>query len=347
MTSPGERVAERVRVLLELDRNAEAGQHAYDGLRSEPNNAVLLGLLAFALESDGHHRDARMWAERSLAVDPQQAWVLSVRARAILSGAGTPQEAIQSAYTAVQLDNTNPAYRYTLTRAYLEAKHPAHARATADSIRGVAPTSPLGPLAQALVELNQARFLSLNPVWAVIVVVVSRGLALIVFAGMWLYHYLRRRGPLQRADAHLLEALRLDPGNAHAHAFAADIARYRFRYAQAVDSALASAAIDAGMIDARELAGGIVRRTTLITLAAFVFWAVWLPVLSAAGHVVAPVVAAALLIVAAAGVGWFYREQTRRLPPGVLRMVRRRWELPVIVIVVAALAIAAITALAL
>lgn len=347
MTSPGDRVAEKVRVLLELDRNGDAGRAAMDGLQSEPDNAVLIGLLAYALEADGYSRDARMWAERSLSLDPQQAWVHSVRARAILNGAGTPQEAAQSAYAAVQLDHANPAYRYTLTRAYLESKQPDHARATAESIRAVAPASALGPLAQALVEIDKARFFHVHPVWAVLMVLITRGLALLVYAIAWLFFYLRRRGPLRRADAHLLEALRLDPGNANTHAIAAAVARYRFRYVQAVDSALASAAIDTGMIDADELARGIARRTSLITLAAFAFWAVWLPVLQAAGHVVAPVVATLLAIVAAAGVGWLYREQTRRLPPGVLRMVRRRWELPVTVIVIAVLAITAITALAL
>jgi tetratricopeptide (TPR) repeat protein len=339
MTPPGDNVAEKVRVLLELDRNDEAGRLATDGLRSDPNNAVLLGLLAYALEADGFSRDARMWAERSLAVDPQQAWVLSVRARAILSGAGAPHEAVQSAYAAVQLDLSEPAYRYTLTRAYLGAKQRDSARATAESIRAVAPTSALGPLAQALVEIDRARFFHVNPVWAVIAVIITRGVALLVYAIMWLFFYVRRRGPLRRADAHLLEALRLDPGNATTHAIAAHVARFRFRYVQAVDSALASAAIDTGMVDAGELARGIVRRTCGIALAAFAFWAVWLPVLNAAGAAVAATVGTVLGFVALAGVAWLYREQTKRLPAGVLRLVHRRWELPATALVIAVLVV--------
>lgn len=344
MTSSADGVADKVRVLLELGRNRDAGELASSGLRSDPNNAELLGLLAFALDADGHSADARMWAERSLSLDPQQAWVLSVLARAMLDGAGTSREAIQPAYAAVQLDLANPNYRYTLTRAYLGADESERAQATAESIRRIAPTSPLGPLAQALVEIDKARFLKLHPVWTVVALVFTRGLVLIYLAARWLYYYLRRRGPLRRADAHLLEALRLDPGNAHVHAVAAHVARYRFRYIQAVDSALASAAIDTGLIDAGELARGIARRTAAILLAAFAFWLVWLPFLTAAGTHVGAVGGTVLGLTAGAGVAWLYREQTKRLPAGVLRMVHRRWELPVAVAGVAAVVILVISA---
>ncbi|MUL50039.1 tetratricopeptide repeat protein [Mycobacterium sp. CBMA293] len=341
MTSSGADAVEKVRILLQLDRDSEAEQAAIEALRHDPNNPILLGMLAIAMEAQAFSTDARGWAERSLSIDPRQAWVLSVHARAILSGAGTPQEAVQSAYAAVQLDPGDASFRYTLTRAYLKANQRAHAQATAESIRAVAPASPLGPLAQALVEIDRVRFYRPNPVWAVLIVLLSRGLALLVMAIVWLFHFLRRRAPLRRADAYLLEGLRLDPGNPHTHAVAAEVARMRFRYVQSVDSTLALAAMDSGMVDANQLSRGIARRTSAVAFAAFAFWAVWLPFLNAAGHTVAAVAGTVLAISGCAGVAWLDREQTKRLPPGVLRLVRRRWILPATL-----LAIAAITGLA-
>ncbi|KAB7760652.1 hypothetical protein [Mycolicibacterium mucogenicum] len=337
MTSSNAEAVEKVRILLELDRNSEAEQAAIEALRHDPNNPTLLGMLAIAMEAQGFSTDARGWAERSLSIDPRQPWVLSVHARAILSGAGNPQEAVQSAYAAAQLDPNDVNYRYTLTRAYLRSNQRAYAQSTAESIRAVAPASPLGPLAQALVEIDRVRFYRPNPVWAVLIVLLSRGLALFVMAIIWLFHFVRRRGPLRRADAHLLEGLRLDPGNPHTHAVAAEVARMRFRYVQSVDATLALAAIDSGMVDANQLARGIARRTSMVTVAAFAFWAVWLPFLNAAGHNIAAVVGTVLALVGGAGVLWLDREQTKRLPPGVLRLVRRRWILPVTLLAIAAL----------
>ncbi|WKG06181.1 tetratricopeptide repeat protein [Mycolicibacterium sp. HK-90] len=337
MTSMAERAAEKVRVLLDLDRNEEAAEAARAGLQSDPNNAELLGLLASARYEGGHAREARKWSERSLAVDPNQAWVHDIRARAILAGAGKPKEALESASAAVRLAHTRAYYRYTLTRAQLEAKQRKNAQSTAESIRTIAPASPLGPLSEAIVEIDRAKFFKINPVWAVVAVVLTRGLVLVFWAIVWLYMYVRRRGPLRRADAHLMEALRLNPGDAFTHRVAAEVARYRFRFIRAVDSTLASAAIDAHMVDATELARGIVRRTSVIAVITFVFWCVLL--LSTLSLIPSAAVTAllgtALVIAAAAGVTWLYEEQTKRLPPGVLRLVRRRWGLPATALVMA------------
>ena len=181
-SSPAALAAERARRLLEVRRYEDAGKAAMEGLQNEPNNAMLLGLLAMALDGEGRFHDARMWSERSLGVDPQQAWVHNLRATAILDGAGSPQEAIQSAYAAVQLDQFDTSYRYTLTRAYLLAGNRSDAQTIARSIRGVDPNSTLGPLAEALVEIDRARFLKIHPVWAVIAVVLTRGFALVIWA---------------------------------------------------------------------------------------------------------------------------------------------------------------------
>ncbi|WP_454789961.1 tetratricopeptide repeat protein [Mycolicibacterium lutetiense] len=338
MTSTADRTAEKVRVLLDLDRHEEAAEAARAGLQSDPNNAELLGLLASALYADGHAHEARKWSERSLAIDPNQAWVHDIRARAILNGAGKPKDAVESANAAVRLVHTHAYYRYTLTRAQLDAKQRKAAQSTAESIRTIAPASALGPLSEAIVEIDRAKFFSVRPVWAVVAVVVTRGAVLLFWAIAWLYMYFRRRGPLRRADIHLMEALRLNPGDAFTHSVAADVARYRFRFIQAVDSTLASAAIDAHMVDATDLARGIVRRTTAIAAATFAVWLLlMLTLFGTTTHpVVIAIVGTVLVIAAAAGVAWLYEEQTKRLPLGVLRLVRRRWGPPATLLVIAA-----------
>jgi hypothetical protein len=338
--SPATVAADRARSLLDVRRYRDACDAAWDGLRSEPNNAHLMGLVAAALQADNRSPEARYWAERSLAFDPQQAWVHNVRAKAILDGAGSPREAVESAYAAVQIDQFSDSSRFTLVRAYLDAGLRADAEAVARSIRSIDPNSVLGPLAEANVELDRVRTFQLRPVWAVVAVVVTQGAALVFWGIWWLVVAAWRAGPLRRADKLVLEALRLDPGQAGTHALAAEIAKIRFRYVQAVDAALATAAIDAGLVNADELAGRIVHRTCLGAVAAYVFWLVSTSILF--GTAPAHVAAIVGLVVGLAGVGgvaWLDRTQTRRLPAGLLRRVRRRWELPATASVLASLTI--------
>ncbi|MBP2452714.1 tetratricopeptide repeat protein [Mycolicibacterium lutetiense] len=344
MTSMADRAAERVRVLLDLDRHEDAAQAARDGLQSDPNNAELLGLLAVALVECGDVQEGRRWSERSLAVDPRQAWVHNTRARAILDGAGKPNEAVESARAATQLDHTDAYYLHTLTLAYIDAGRRKNAESTARSIRSIAPASPLGPLSQAMVEMAPVKYFDMAAIskkdvfWIALGTLFSRGLLLVIWAIVWLYIYVRRRGRLRRADAYMMEALRLDPGGSHLHEIAALVARCRFRFVRAVDSALAAAAIDGGLIDATGLARDIVRRTSVIAVVTFFFWCIFLLALldALATPVVAGILGSASVVAAAAGVAWLYEEQTKRLPPGVQRLVQRRWGLPATVLVIAA-----------
>lgn len=338
---PAAAAMEKARMLLDIGRNQDAANIAWEALRSEPENAGLMGMIAWALQADGRPSQARQWAERSLAFDPQQAWVHDVRARAILDGTGAPGEAVESAFTAVQLDPSSAANRFTLMRAYLDAEMPAQGEATARAIRGVDPSSVLGPLAEAVVEIDRARFLRLRPILAGVGIVATNGLILVVWGIWWLVLAAKRAGPLRRADSLILEAVAMDPGNAPTHAVAAEVAQLRFRYVQSVDAALAAATIESGLIDADDLAGKITRRSCLAAIAGVMFWYVWTSILSvyASEYVAGPAGALAGLAVLGA-VGWIDRVQTRRLPAGLLRRVRRRWGLPLIASVTTLLTVA-------
>ncbi|QFS91109.1 hypothetical protein FIV07_10125 [Mycobacterium sp. THAF192] len=338
---PAEVAIQKAQTLLDIGRNRDAAMIAWEGLRSEPENPALMGLVAWALQADCRHSEARQWAERSLSFDARQAWVHDVRARAILDGTGTPEQAVESAFTAVRLDPSSTVNRFTLTRAYLQAGMPAEGESTAHAIRRSDPESELGPLAEAMVEIDRARFLRLRPILAGFAVVVTNGLILVVWGIWWLVLAAKRAGPLRRADSLILEAVRLDPGNAATHAAAAEVAQMRFRYVQSVDSSLAAAAIEAGLVDADELAAKITRRTCLAAIAGFAFWYVWTTALSAYTSETAAGVSGAVIGLAALGaVCWLDRVQTRRLPGGLLRRVRRRWGLPVVASAVALLCLA-------
>jgi ethanolamine ammonia-lyase large subunit len=112
------------------------------------------------------------------------------------------------------------------------------------------------------------------------------------------------------------------------------------RYAQSVNASLASAAIDAGLISAEDLARQIAQRTATVAVGACFVWKIAANILYAntSAHVA---ITHALWVGLAAviGVVWLDRIQTQRLPAGMLRLVRQRWELPTTAAVLAALGI--------
>ena len=340
MTQPGDTAAQKARMLLEVGRNEDAGKAALEGLTHEPDNADLMGLVAAALQAENRAAEARHWAERSLASDPEQAWVQNVRANAMLDGAGNPQEAIQAAQAAVRMDPANDAYRYTLACVYTAAGMRAEAQTAIRSIRVVSPNSVLGPLAEANLELSRVWVVEIPLAWLLLAVVVANGRLAVTWGIFWLALVIWRAGPLHRADKLVMEALRLDPGQAASHALAAEVARVRLRYAQSVDATLATAALNAGLVRAEDLARQIAQRTSTVAIGACFVWKILANIVypNSPAHV-AITTALVVGLAAVIGVAWLDRVQTRRLPAGMLRLVRQRWELPTTASVLAALGI--------
>lgn len=334
-----ENAADEARLLISVGRYDDAADAARRGLAGDPNNARLLGLLALALDGVEQHTDARHWAEKALSIDPQQAWIHNVRAMAILNGGGRPRDAVRSAEAAVAYEPNTPEFRYTLAYAYGRTRKGAEARRVAASIRTVDPTSPLGPLAEALTELCRVRVFAVSWWWALIAILITRGIVLVIWAVIWVALAMWRRGPLRRADAHLVEALRLDPGNATTLALVAQVARLRFRYLQSLEAGVAAAMIDAGLVKADDMARQIARRSCVAALVAFVVWLVAFLVLYDNGTWAVGVSVTGLLGVAS--VYWVDRSQTSRLPAGVVHKVRQRWSFVLLTGLLAALALAA------
>ena len=92
---------------------------------------------------------------------------------------------------------------------------------------------------------------------------------------------------------------------------------------------------------ARALAAHARAEPDLAAIAGFAFWYVWTTALSAYTSETAAGVSGAVIGLAALGaVCWLDRVQTRRLPAGLLRRVRRQWGLPVVASAVALLCLA-------
>lgn len=341
MTGPSHHAAAEARTLLSLRRYDDAAATARRGLGGDPDNAELLGLLASALDAAEHHHDAREMAERALAIDPRQAWIHNVRAWAILNGAGRPADAVAAARTAAKMEPNNVEFRYTLTCALCRARNRSDAAVIAASMRKLDPTSPLGPLAQAIVELTRVRIFEIKWWWAVIAILITRGFILVIWAVYWVVVALMRRGPLRRADAHLVEALRLDPGDAHTLALTAQVAQLRFRFLQSLDAGLAAGMIDSGMVKADDLARAIVRRLSAVATVVFILW--WMAFAMFSDDAAWTPLPACLGVAGVVLVGWLDWLQTSRLPAGVVRNVRRRWSFPVLITVLAALSLLAAT----
>ena len=331
---------ERVRLLIEARRPHDALKLAEDGLRQTPGDPDLTAAVAWALLATGNASAARTWAERSLALDPASGWVHHLRALATLNGAGKPKEARDAATRAVQVDPQNETYLYTLVRACLASRDRSGAEQAADAIRHTAPASHLRPLADALIELDRGR-VYLRREYSVggllAVAFLTRGVGLVVLTIGWLIHVVRRAPHLRRADNLLNEALRLQPGAASVRSVASDVLRLRFRFAQSVDYELATAAIDAGLVDADQLVTSIARRTTVVILAGWASWVLVVAIID--GFVDSHPPVAAMGVVLASGLAVavlrFDRWQTRSLPKRLTRSVGRRWLQPTAATVVA------------
>lgn len=342
----------RARALAQVRRHDAAIELLRRIAREHPGDPRVLTVLAEICLDAGDPMAAEQWSRNALGLDPTSVEAMRVRAASLVGMKGRDSEALEFARQAVVQDPRDPNSLYTLVRAQLGAGARRDAQETAERIRQLAPHSPLGPLAEALVEMDRSN-LHRRGTWNVGVLIVltilTSGMVLLYVAGSWAVHAIRRTPHLRRADVLLAEALAMAPDSAHLHALAAEVQAARFRFARAADRERAVAALDIGIADADALATAISRRTSTVGVVAFFAWVVIVAVL---GNLIAadPVTAAIGLIlagVAIAGMIGFERWQTARLPHGVVRNVHRR--LPLLAVaggIVAWLAIVAPAAVA-
>lgn len=343
MIEPGDRTAALAISLLEARRPHDALTQVRQGLASAPDDPLLHAVHAAVLLDLGDRDGALDAAHRALAIDPSLGWAHELRARALLRG-GDADEAVAAATEAVRLDPTSDQGWYLLSCAELQAGDRRAAATHAEGLRRRSPGSVLGPIALARVDLDGVRvFERRSPAVWVAIAVLTSGTALVIWAVLWCVRVLRRAPALRRADGHIHDALRLDPASAYTRVLAAEVLALRLRFVRSIDHDLAAASIDAGLVDARELAARIGRREAT---AAALIWLGWLTpvvVLDELVDATVPVAVSGFVlgVVALTGAVAFVRSQRRPLPVGVARLVRGRIGLAVAAVIVAVWAIGA------
>ena len=310
---------------------------AEEGLGSYPDDAWLHAVRADLLDTIGESALAVPAARHAISLSPEMGYGHRVLAEALMSTDAKRDAALEAADRAVQLDASVHAY-YTLVRALVQ--HPRGARRAGEVARTLAqehPQSVLAPLALALVALRRAGlFKAWRWWWVALVVVLTRGLFVVVLAGMWAVNAIRRVPHLRSADQHLRRALEMDPSSPTARLLAAEVLRARYRFGQAVDHQVAAGAMDARLITAADVVSPIARRIAVTVAAGYAIWTIPSFYLHREihGEFTAPAVAATALVLIAD----MRRRQARALPPALRAALDRR-ALPLAAVAAAAAAV--------
>jgi len=325
-----EQALARASALVELRRHQEAIDSLRPLAHNHPADARVATALGIAHLAAGDAPGAEQWSRHALGLDPTDPVALNLRARSLVSLGHDPAEALDAATRSAAASPFDPGVRYTLVRAQLAAGDRSGARATAQSLRDWAPDSPAGPLALALVELDESAVFRRRR-WTTTAIVLltlfTRGVFLLFLGVAWIVHAIRRAPHLRRADEHLRTALAMAPDEPGLHALMAQVMALRFRYTASIDRDLAAAALDIGLADSDAIATTIARRTTVAILAVLV---AWIGVAALVGDLLDDVTTAAAIGTALAAtsilaVALFDRMQTSRLPPLVAANAHRQW----------------------
>lgn len=329
----------RVLALYDAGMHMRALSQTEEALASYPDDAWLHAVRADLLGHVGRHDEAVLAARHAISLDPDDGYAHEVLANALSDTNAKQELVVEAASEAVRLDPTPQAY-YTLVRAFIYQRHGVpRAAEVARALGEQHPDSVLAPLALALVAMRRSGMLgTYRWWWIVIAIVITQGTALLIYAVVWIVDAIRRVPHLKEADQHLRRALAMDPNSPTAQLLAAEVFRARYRYGQAVDQQVAVGALNARLVDAREVVARIARRITWAVVVACVVWAIpgYLFYDHLAGAITAPVTAALLAVL----VFELRRRQARALPRA-LRSQLDRQTTPMAVIVAAAVLVAA------
>jgi tetratricopeptide (TPR) repeat protein len=309
----------RAEMLIERDRYGDAAEWCQRGLQGHPDNSRLHALLAMCWMSvEGKAEDAVQSARRSVGLDPDHAWNHAVLALAISHKAkpgqdGVLREALAEARKALELDAwlvmAHAAHTQVLVRLqrYREAEESARAALAID------PENPhlgaqLGMILQLLGKHEDHEHLAHSHLAQH-----PESEAAHSSAG---FNALRK-GDHKGANAHFLEALRLDPTSEAARMGLAESYRARswsYRLLLRMDAAIT------------RLTGG---RETAFWIGGFIAYRVLYKTLSTTAPALAwTLVAAWLLLVfwsaLSRGVGSFFMLFDRSARHSLAR--RERWE---------------------
>ena len=277
----------RAWALLDLRRPEAAVEAAGRGLASDPSNADLHLVRARALRKLGRLVEGRAAVLNALAAAPNSCDAHTLMGEVLLDEQNLPmaRRALEHALT---LDPGDRGARILLVHCLGRLDDHDAAGAAARQLVAEAPDSASSHVALALAELGRVRTLRLRSVLLLVVLVlVTRGLALVGLGGWWLFHRVRARGPLRRADQALHEALRLEPQDATVLELASHVLARRGHRLLALDRTVRAVRADASAVDVdvRDLRRRLQRQQVFVEVRLLVAVAVLWALAGSAGQV--------------------------------------------------------------
>jgi tetratricopeptide (TPR) repeat protein len=149
-------IKEQANFLIEADRNQEAIVLLTHALNLAPDDAETLCLLAQAALELALWRDAWRYVERAIAVEPDNDWAHRIHS-IVLRNMARRHESVAAAKEAVRLGPMVPHNWHTLASAQLHVFNLKEARASAESLRELAPSWYLSHQMLALVALKEEK----------------------------------------------------------------------------------------------------------------------------------------------------------------------------------------------
>jgi tetratricopeptide (TPR) repeat protein len=213
--------ADKIRLLLQLGRHAEAERAAREFIAAEPESAWGYYFLAQALLGLERFREALGASDRVLALAPSE-WFAHTQRSAILQGVGRSAEAVEAAQAAMRLDHTEVTVHVRLASALAAADRDGEWGAVVSGARRQFPGDADVLYQAGLVALSREDV-------AGVAEVAERGLALDpanpgfhMLAGLADGHRAEHEAPegperqarYRAAEQRLAEAVRLNPTNA-------------------------------------------------------------------------------------------------------------------------------------
>src|ERR1041385_3201997 len=142
--------------LVDAGRFEEAAELLTRALSAATNDSNLLCRMSQALLGLKQVSQAVSYAERALAVDPENAWPHRLRSVALRKI--DRHESLKSAKTAVQLEPQEPWCWYVLAGAHLQVFNLKEARTAAERLRNLAPQWDVSHQVLSLVALKEEKY---------------------------------------------------------------------------------------------------------------------------------------------------------------------------------------------
>jgi tetratricopeptide (TPR) repeat protein len=146
----------QVQTLVDAHRFEEAAELLTRALSAAPNDSDLLCRMSQVLMGLNQTGQAASYAERALAVDPENSWAHRLRSLALRQS--NRHESLKSAQAAVQLEPQEPWCWYVLSGAHLQVFNLKEARFAAERLRTLAPEWDISHQVLSLVALKDEKY---------------------------------------------------------------------------------------------------------------------------------------------------------------------------------------------